>query len=201
MTAPALALTGGLLAGVLLAAPVAAHDHREPPKAEAAASRDSLYVLDTAFVDQRSRPVGLDVARGHPVVITMMYGSCTDTCPLLIASIRRIEAALPARIRDDLHVVLVTLDPERDTPERLRALAALHRVDDDRWHFLAGSEEAVRDVAAVLGIKYRRLATGAINHSSVLTLLERDGVIVARVEDVGRSLSPIVERLRRPRER
>jgi protein SCO1/2 len=125
----------------------------------------------------------------------MMYASCSDTCPLLIADIRRIEAALPAPIRQDLHVVLVSLDPRRDTPERLRALADLHRLDDRRWHVLTGSDDAVRDVAAVLGVKSRQLPSGVINHSSVLTLLERDGVVGARIE-AGQSLSPIVDRLR-----
>jgi protein SCO1/2 len=198
MTARGLVACAVLMAALLIADPAGAHDHPRPPNRPRAADpvrSDSLYVLDASFLDQRERRVGLDVARGHPVIITMMYASCTDTCPLLIADIRRIEAALPDSIREDLHVVLVSLDPGRDTPERLRALADLHRLDDRRWHVLSGADEAVRDVAAVLGVRYRRLASGAINHSSVLTLLERDGVIAARLEDVGRSLSPIVDRL------
>jgi protein SCO1/2 len=200
MKARALVVCGLSLAGVLLAGPVVAHDHGQPPEATRphhSARGDSLYLLDASFLDQHERRVRLDVARGHPVIITMMYASCSDTCPLLIADIRRIEAALPAPIREDVHVVLVSLDPRRDTPERLRALADLHRLDDRRWHVLAGSDDAVRDVAAVLGVRYRQLPSGVINHSSVLTLLERDGVVAARIEDAGQSVSPIVDRLRK----
>ena len=165
------------------------HRHDAPPAAEARAGQ-SLYQLDGRFVDQAGAPAGIDVARGHPVIITMMYASCPDACPRLIADIRRIEAAVPAGAREALHVVLVSVDPGHDTPAVLRSLAAAHGVGA-RWHFLTGSD----DLAGVLGVKYRRLSTGAINHSSVITLLDRAGVIDSRLEGIAQPIDALVARV------
>ncbi len=182
-------------AGAAAAADHGHHDrhHDTPPAAEARVGQ-SIYQLAGRFVDQAGTPVGIDVARGHPVIISMIYASCPDACPRLIADIRRIEAAVPAGIREDLRVVVVSFDPERDTPTVLRSLGAAHGVGA-RWHFLTGSDDGAREVAAVLGVKYRRLSTGAINHSSVITLLDRAGVIDSRLEGIAQPIDALVARV------
>jgi protein SCO1/2 len=116
--------------------------------------------------------------------MSMFYASCSDACPLLIAELRRIEASLPAALRADVRVVLVSLDPERDTPAALRRLAESHHLDSARWRLLTGGDETVREVAGVLGVKFRRLSTGMINHSSVIAVLDRHGVVRSRIEGI-----------------
>lgn len=180
-------LTVLAFAGLLLA-PAA-------PKTGEAPRGESIYQIATRFVDQTGAPAGLDAGRGHPVLISMFYASCRDACPLLIADIRGVEASLPARVRAALRVVLVTLDPSHDTPMALQALATAHGVDGARWRLLRGSDDAVREVAAVLGIKYRRLSTGVINHASIITLLDRAGVVDARVDGLGQPTTDLVQRL------
>lgn len=191
----ALVFAATLLVTPVLAGAGDAHDaHRRPAAADPRRGA-SLYEIGAGFVDQHGRRVGLDVARGHPVLVTMLYASCRDACPLLIAAVQRIERAVPPDVRATLHVVLVTLDPVNDRPAVLRELAAVHGTDTRRWHFLTGSEDAVRDVAAVLGIKFRRLSTGAISHSSVITLLDAAGAIRERTNAFEGSPDRIVERL------
>lgn len=149
-----------------------------------AAADDSIYQLTGAFQDQTGKTVRLSVGRGHPVLMSMFYASCTDTCPLLIAELHRIEASLSPASRADVRVLLVSLDPARDTPAALRKLAESHGVDSTRWQFLTGPDDAVREVAAVLGVKFRRLSTGVINHSSVIAVLDRRGVIKSRSDGI-----------------
>ncbi len=149
-----------------------------------AAADDSIYHLSGVFKDQTGTDVRLDVERGHPVLMSMFYASCTDTCPLLIAELHRIEASLPPGLRGDVRIVLVSVDPQRDTPAALQKLADRHRVDQARWRFLTGPDAAVREVAAVLGVRFRRLSTGVINHSSVIAVLDRDGAIDTRIEGI-----------------
>jgi protein SCO1/2 len=145
---------------------------------------DSVYQLTGALTDQAGTAAHLDVYRGHPVLMSMFYASCSDACPLLIAELRRIEASLPAALRADVRVVLVSLDPERDTPAALRRLAESHHLDSARWRLLTGGDETVREVAGVLGVKFRRLSTGMINHSSVIAVLDRHGVVRSRIEGI-----------------
>jgi protein SCO1/2 len=113
---------------------------------------------------------------------------------LLISNIKRIEAALDPAVRSELRVVLVSFDPKHDTPEALRGVIERHGVDASRWMLMTGKDDEIRDVAAVLGIKYRQ-ADGSFNHSSVITLLDRDGVIKLRVDGMGESSATMVNRV------
>lgn len=141
----------------------------------------SIYELRSPFVDQSDKPAHLDVHRGHPTLIAMFYATCPYACPRLIANVKKIEAALPAAERADLRVLLITIDPENDRPEALRGVIARFGLDANRWTLFTGKEDDVRDAAAVLGIQYRE-ADGTINHSSVITLLDREGHIDTRYD-------------------
>lgn len=185
MKVVAIAVAGLLAAGVAVAPPAAAQGHRHEAMEAAPPRGDSVYALSASLVDQRGRAVGLDLFRGHPVLISMFYASCPDACPLLIADLQRMERELPPRIKADLRIVLVSLDPERDTPDALQALARARQVDESRWRLLRAPEDTVRDIAALLGVKYRRLPDGSFNHSSVITLLDPDGAIVVRDDAMG----------------
>lgn len=156
------------------------------PLAARAAPAPSLYDLEQRFTDQDGRQVTLaQVGEGHPVLITMFYGTCPAACPLLINRIKRLEAKLSPAQRAELRVVLVTFDPARDTVAMLKQLQAAHQVDARRWSFLRVDDAgAVRTLAAVLGIKYRFLPGGAINHSSVITSVGPDGAITGRMESL-----------------
>ncbi len=145
--------------------------------ANSAAPGQRLYDLELALTDQRGNSVGLDTFAGHPVIVSMFYGTCPYACPMLISEIKGIEKKLPVETRSDLRVLLVSFDPERDTTAKLAELARGHDVDEARWTFARASADDVRELAAVLGIKYRKLANGAFNHSTVITVLDRGGRI------------------------
>jgi len=185
----------GLLSLSGVTAVRAQHAHSTAPAAAPARSQ-SLYALSAALVDQDGRSVGLDLFRGYPVLISMFYATCPDACPLLIANIQRIEAELSPRERANLRVVLVSLDPERDTPEALQALVRARGLDDSRWRLMRAPDDTVREIAAALGIKYRRLPDGSFNHSSVITLLDRSGAVQARVDGIGQPQADLLRRLR-----
>lgn len=155
----------------------------------------SIYALPLPLVDQHGRSVDLGVGRGHPVLVSMFYGSCTTACPLIIAKLRAIEAGLTEAERADLRVVMVSFDPARDTPASLAALAAHHHLDE-RWSLLTTGEDAVREVSALLGVRYKRRANGDFDHSSVIAVLDRDGTIVHRLPDLGAPVDPALAALR-----
>jgi protein SCO1 len=158
------------LALLLACAPVVA----APP----APPGDSLYQLRPALVDQAGAAATLDRYRGQPVVISMFYGSCPHVCPMLISTIQRYERELPEAQRGRLRVVMVSIDPARDTPAKLTEIAQRHRVDLARWMLARTDPAAVRKLAAALNIQYRQLPDGEFNHSTAITLLDADGRIV-----------------------
>ena len=147
------------------------------------AGEPSLHDFDVTFVDQDGRKVTLADLEGQPVLITMFYGQCAYACPLLVARMRRLEAKSPATQQQKLRMVLVTFDPERDTVSALKKLHTAHGLDPSRWSFLRVADpDAVQELAAILGVKYRFMPDGSINHSSVITLLDGGGVVRARMD-------------------
>jgi protein SCO1 len=150
---------------------------------------DSLYRLAPKLVDQDERPTSLDRYRGSPVLVAMFYTSCTAMCPLLMKAVQRIESALAEAERRRVRVLLVSLDPARDTPQALKAAALRYGADPGRWTLARASDADVRRIAAALGVQYRATPGGEINHSSPITLLDGEGRIVAQTSALA-SLDP-----------
>lgn len=151
------------------------HDHRELPPASF--TRESLYQLDATFTRDDGTPFSLAQLRGKPVLVAMFFSSCNYACPMLVADLTRIQAALPPALRDEVAVVLVSFDVARDTP------AVLKKYRDDRllgaaWTLLHGDSDAVAELAALLGVKFKQESDGQFAHSNLITVLNREGEIV-----------------------
>jgi protein SCO1/2 len=126
---------------------------------------------------------GLDDLRGHPVLASMFYASCTTVCPLLINDLTQVAAAAPSDVRDELRILLVSFDPARDTPAVLADVPRRHGLDPRRWRIAVAPDEATaRAMAAVLGIRYRAAAEGTIDHTTAVTVLDRQGAVRGRAE-------------------
>lgn len=151
---------------------------------------DSIYQLSATLHDQGGHPVAWRDLRGRPRVISMFYSSCPFMCPLIIDSGKAIEHALTPAELGRIGFTLVSLDPKRDTPRTLSALAAKRKLDPKRWTLLQPSGPDVRSIAGVLAVRYRALANGEFNHTSVLILVDADGRMLARSEKIGSSPDP-----------
>lgn len=147
------------------------------PQSAGAFTKNSLYQAEAAFTTDTGKPFILGELRGRPVVLTMFFASCGYACPLLVTDMEAIRAKLPAEIRDRAAFVLVSFDAIRDTPDAL-ARFRTQRGLDDHWLLLHGSDDAVREIAALLGVKYQREADGNFSHSNLITILNSEGEIV-----------------------
>jgi protein SCO1 len=176
-----------LLLALLFAVDVTAKDSDTP---------DSLYQLDAKLTDQAGQARGLDLYRGSPVLVTMFYGSCQATCPLIIDTLRSTERGLTPAQRAKLRVLLVSFDPARDTPAALAQIAATRRIDTARWTLATTDDDTVRDLAALLDLQYRKLPSGEFSHSTVIALLSPAGEIEARSTQLGRADPELLKHLR-----
>ncbi len=152
----------------------------------APSSNESVYQVDIKLQDQNGQTQPWSANKGRVRIVTMFYSSCPHTCPLTIESIKLLESHLHALSRERLEVDLISLDPDRDTPEKLKASAKSRGVDELRWHLYRTNAADVRLIAALLGIQYRKLPDGEFNHSSTLILLDMKGHILARSEQNGK---------------
>ena len=173
MMRAALLLALGL--GAMSIAPVA----RAAPNASPLPG-DSLYQLRAELTSADAGHRALAELRGTPTLVTMFYTSCPGICPLLAFAMRRIDDALTPGQRANLRLVMISIDPERDTPAALTEFSRLNQLEGARWLVASTPEPAVRELAAALGIRFRKLPDGGFSHSTVITLLDADGVARAR---------------------
>ena len=155
----------------------------------------SIYQLEAVLTNQAGAQHGLDVFEGHPVLVTLFYGSCPAACPLLIDTLRAVERAAPPAQRERLRVLLISIDPQRDTPKSLQELARSRHIDVSRWTLARADAATVRRIAAVLKVQYRQLPNGDFNHSSIITLLSPTGEIVKQSTVVGKVDAALLEAL------
>jgi protein SCO1/2 len=117
--------------------------------------------------DQDGRTVRLAELRGKPVVVTFLYTTCEDTCPLTAQQIR---GALD-ELGHDVPVLAIAVDPPRDTAAKARRFLAEQRVTG-RMRFLVGPEAGLRRQWKAYGIQ--RQATD-LEHSAYVVLLDGEG--------------------------
>ena len=143
----------------------------------AAFSKDSIYQLDAKFTTDAGQPFTLGELRGRPIVLAMFFASCGYACPLIVSDMQNLRAKLPLEIRDRAAFVLVSFDVARDTPAALAQYRA-QRSLDAQWTLLHGHDDSVRELAALLGVKYKQETDGAFSHSNLITILNAQGEIV-----------------------
>ena len=95
--------------------------------------------------------------------------------------------------RDRVRFLLVSFDSERDTPAVLREFAQKNELDLSRWTLLTGSEPDVRELAAVLGVKYKRSQQIGFSHSNLITVLDTEGRVIHRQSGLGLSPSATLD--------
>ncbi len=134
-------------------------------------------ISEFVLQDQHGRPFKLSEQRGKVVVFFFGYTFCPDVCPMTLSTWKRVYDALQADTAA-VRFVYVTVDPERDTPEKMQAhLAIFH----PSFTGLTGSPEALREVYADFGVYAEKvnIAAGAsgylINHSTRMFVVDARG--------------------------
>ncbi|MGP8122743.1 MAG: SCO family protein [Xanthobacteraceae bacterium] len=177
---------------------VNAHDHdhehmsMQPMKP---LSGTSLYNLTSNWTNQDGKAVALASLRGEPVVVAMAYTSCKDICPMIVADMVAIEDLAKQKSTAKLRFAFFSIDSAIDTPERLKVYAAEHGLDTAHWTLFHGDDKAVRELAAALGVRYSRDASGGFDHSAIISLLDADGNIIFQQLDAKLDVSEMVKKI------
>jgi cytochrome oxidase Cu insertion factor (SCO1/SenC/PrrC family) len=131
------------------------------------------------LIDQHGRHTSIAPIRGRPSLLTFAFGHCVTVCPTIVHDVM---AARAGANRPDVPLLIISLDPWRDTPERLPSLAAGWKLGpDDR--VLSGRVEEVEQALNAIGIVRRRdETTGDIDHTGTVMMLDHRGYIRWRLD-------------------
>jgi protein SCO1/2 len=155
----------------------------------------SIYNLSSSWTNQDGKRVSLESLRGEPVVVAMGYTSCKDICPMIVADMMAIEDRAREASLPKIRFAFFSIDSAVDTPERLTAYANDRGLDFANWTLFSGDDKAVRELAAVLGVRYRRDASGGFDHSAVISILDAEGRIIAQQPDVKANTEELLNKL------
>jgi protein SCO1/2 len=150
-----------------------------PTAANVAIPANSVYQVPTPLTDAAGQRFVLKDAAGAPLLVTMFYGDCHSACPVVIETLKRTVGALGADGKR-LRVLLISLDPKRDTPRSLGMMADMQKLDPAQYRLaVAASDTDTRMLASALDIRYRPLDNGEISHTTRIALLNADGSVRA----------------------
>lgn len=160
-----LAVSGGLLVGC-----------GQEPTFQGTALDPPRAAYDFTLKDPFGKRVRLAEFKGRVVVLTFLYTSCPDLCPLVTEKLRKTIEALGEQA-SDVAVLAVTVDPERDTAERVQAFSQQHGMVD-RWQFLIGDAKALQPIWEYYWVgKVWSDTKGNVMHQSPVHLIDRQGKI------------------------
>ncbi|AAY95487.1 SCO family protein [Pseudomonas protegens] len=129
------------------------------------------------MVDQDGQPVVIDELKGKWSLLFFGYTFCPDICPTTLAQLRQIKSELPKDAVDKLQVVLVSVDPNRDTPQQLKQY--LGYFDKDFKGLTASSVEDLQKLANAVSIPFIPADTSkpnyTVDHSGNLAVIGPDG--------------------------
>ena len=145
-----------------------------------------------ALVDQRGQTISLDRFRGRPVLVTFAYAHCETVCPMVVADVLSAQRQLVDR---SPAVVIITLDPWRDTPSRLESIAGGWHMGAET-HLLSGAPPVVeRALNAWRVPRVRNEKTGDLSHPSVVYVIGLDGRITYVVQGNADTIAAAVHAL------
>lgn len=145
----------------------------------------SIYNLPSTWTTQNNESIELKDLRGNVLVMVMIYTSCKAACPRLIADMRNIEKQVPEDNLDRVKFIMVSIDPETDTPSRLKNFAEENKMTEGQWMFLRGTPEDTREFAAVLAVSYKKISPIDFSHSNIISVFDEQGVLVHQQEGLG----------------
>ena len=127
------------------------------------------------LTDQNGEPFGMDHLKGRVWIADFFFTNCPGPCPRMSTLMSDIQAQ--TRDIDELRIVSITVDPERDSPEAMKAYGERYGAIDGRWYFLTGPVELLNRLAQ----KDFNLfdVDGSLQHSTRFALIDREGRIRA----------------------
>lgn len=182
--------------------------------------REELPSLATmpAFrlTDQEGRSLAAADVRGRVLLVGFIYTTCDDICPVVTAHMRSLQEDLArAGLLGEAELLSISVDPERDTRERLANYARQFQADTASWRFLTGEPEHVRKVVVegfLLGVQKVPANSGAdhahgstpaqagpdyrVEHSGRIALVDRSGQIRAYYEALSLDRNQVVAQVR-----
>ena len=144
--------------------------------------RTALVPPEMGLTDQMGEGFDLEAHGGKVVLVTGVYALCGTTCPLILTEIRELLEGLEPELREQVQVAAITLNPENETPEQMRAYITGYGFEYPEFKYLNGDPQFVRQTLKRLQFSRTEYPEyGIIDHSNMFLLIDANGRIAYRL--------------------
>lgn len=160
-------------------APIKIDEEQALAISQAAIGRE---VGDYSFRDTRGQRVRLSDFRGRPLVISMIYSSCADVCPVITATLEGVDAIARDALGDDAYTIItIGFDVADDNPVRMQSFARKYGVTvSEHWLFLSGDLTSVLGLSQDIGFQFFESPKG-FDHLTQTTILDKNGKVFRHI--------------------
>jgi len=153
---------------------------------------DSVYQVGGTWLTENNESIQLESLAGKSQLIALIYTGCSNACPIIVESMKRVEKQVPANMRSKMGFVLVSLTPDTEYPKTLKAFAEKKGLNSN-WKLLRGNNELVRTLSNALNGRYKVIKEGDVAHSNTVTLLNKQGQIQMQASGTLTGIKPILD--------
>lgn len=156
-----------------------------PDKEDLAFRPDALRVALTPpefkLINHKEEEVSLSDFEDKVVVLTSIYASCANTCPLILDQAKQTMDSLTTEEQDEVVLIAITMQPGKDTPHLLNQVADYRKLNRYNTHLLTGEIDYVNKVLDRLKVsRYEMGDSGQIDHANLFLVIDREGKIAYR---------------------
>ncbi len=142
------------------------------------------------YTNQDGKTVSLEDLKGKVWVADFIFTSCKTVCPPMTNSMAGLQKNIEEAGIEDIEIVSFSVDPEVDTPEKLKQFGKKHHADFSNWHFLTGYEQGDIEAFAEESFKaavQKTAASDQVSHGTSFYLVDQSGTVVTRYSGTNRS--------------
>lgn len=140
---------------------------------------ESVFNITSDWKNQDNVIIKLNSLSGKITVTAMVFTHCESACPRIVADIQRIEKSFTSAELKQINFLLISMDPERDTPERFKEFAKEYQLNSN-WIMISANDDATMEMANVLNVRVKKLAGGGFDHSNTIHILNQQGLIISQ---------------------
>ncbi|MGD2111797.1 MAG: SCO family protein [Gammaproteobacteria bacterium] len=133
------------------------------------------------LTDEKGRTLRLHSLRGKPLVVSLVYTSCPQVCPMTTRHLAKVvDKARQALGKDSFNVAVLGFDAYNDTPQAMAYFAGKQGIDDRGWYLLSASPDTVNALSSELGFDFYASPNG-FDHITQTTVVDAEGVVYRQV--------------------
>ncbi len=157
---------------------------------------DSIFNMNAKWEQQNGKSLQLKDLQGKVMVTAMIFTSCKTACPRLTAEMRTISQKVGKVDPNKIRYVLISIDPETDTPSVMNSYLQANGFNGEEWLFIRSNEENTRTLANMMAIKYKKITPMEFSHSNIISVYSKDGILAYQKEGLNNDVEQTVENIK-----